>query len=127
MGKKDSLNKKVDKIAEFVYSGEKLVDVNEPIIFENKTGSSFDVNVGVIFHKSGIYEVSIMGNRTIVSKVGDRKIGYWKKDYRFRILQSYSYICSECGKHHKEKYPYCPSCGSKMEGQSQKECNKNER
>ena len=59
-------------MAEFVYSGEKLIDINEPIIFENKTDSSFDViNGGVVFHTSGIYEVSIIGNRTIISKVGN--------------------------------------------------------
>lgn len=60
-------------MVEFKGGEEKLVRENEPIIFENKTDSSFDVSMGVVFHKSGIYEVSIVGNKTIVSKVGEPK------------------------------------------------------
>lgn len=52
---------------------EKVLNKNEPLIFENKTDSAFDVDTGIIFHKSGLYEVLIMGNKTIVSKVSDYK------------------------------------------------------
>ena len=57
-------------MAEFSGGEEKLVRENEPIVFENKTDSSFDVSMGVVFHKSGTYEVSIVGNKTTVSEVG---------------------------------------------------------
>lgn len=52
---------------------EKVVNKDEPLIFENKTDSTFDVGAGIIFRKSGLYEVLIVGNKTIVSKVSDYK------------------------------------------------------
>ncbi len=60
-------------MVEFKGGEEKLVRENEPIVFENKTDSSFDVGMGVVFHKSGTYEVSIVGNKTIVSEVDKPK------------------------------------------------------
>ena len=59
-------------MAEYI-GEEKVVNKDEPLIFENKTDSAFDVGTGIIFHKSGLYEVLIMGNKTIVSKVSDYK------------------------------------------------------
>ena len=60
-------------MAEFKGGEEKLVRENESIVFENKTDSSFDVGMGVVFHKSGTYDVSIVGNKTTVSEVGKPK------------------------------------------------------
>lgn len=51
------------------------VKIGEPIIFENKVGSNYDVSAGIIFHKSGLYEILITENKTIVSKVGDLSNG----------------------------------------------------
>lgn len=59
-------------MAEFIEGKEQAVNKGDPIIFENKTGSAFDVSVGIVFHESGIYEVSIAENRTVVSKVMER-------------------------------------------------------
>ena len=56
-------------MAEFIEGKEQAVNKGDPIIFENKTGSAFDVSVGIVFHESGIYEVSIAEKRTVVSKV----------------------------------------------------------
>ena len=82
-------------MAEFI-GEEKLVSKGE-IVFENKTDSSFDVGMGVVFHKSGIYEVSIVGNKTIVSEAGKSKT--WPESARE--------YCAECD--HIEMcrwYPY---------------------
>lgn len=59
-------------MAEYI-GEEKVVNKDEPLIFENKTDSVFDVGTGIIFRKSGLYEVLVMGNKTIVSKVSDYK------------------------------------------------------
>ena len=45
-------------------------NVDNSIIFENKTDSEFSVNAGIVFRKSGLYEVSVCDNRTTVTKVG---------------------------------------------------------
>jgi len=58
-------------MAEFVQSAEQLVNANEPVVFVNNTDSSFDVGTGIIFRKSGLYEVSVVGNRITVTKVSD--------------------------------------------------------
>lgn len=55
-------------MAEFIHTKETIVKEGEPIVFENKTKSNFDVAAGVVFHKSGLYRVTVDGNRTIVSK-----------------------------------------------------------
>ena len=56
-----------------IYREEKNIDVDEPVIFENKTDSDFEVSAGIVFRKSGLYDVSIVGRRTIISKVAERK------------------------------------------------------
>ena len=58
---------------EFVGGEEKIIDINDQIVFENKTDSNFDVGVGIIFHTSGLYDISISGNRVIVTKVANRR------------------------------------------------------
>ena len=99
-------------MAEFSGGEEKLVRENEPIVFENKTDSSFDVGMGVIFHKSGIYEVSILGNRTTVSKVAERKTGKWIQN------DDGTYSCSLCqSRIPEEQYYYarfCLYCGADL-------------
>ena len=55
-------------MAEFTYTKETIVKEGEPIVFENKTKSNFDVAASVVFYKSGLYRVIVDGNRTIVSK-----------------------------------------------------------
>lgn len=100
---------------------QKVVSVGMPIIFENKTDASFEVSTGIVFRKSGVYEVSIVGNKTIVSKVAglgalkdlpsaqpERKMGRW-------TVKRLYIQCSECG----DCFPlipqnYCPNCGARM-------------
>lgn len=60
-------------MAEFIRTEEKVVNVDEPVIFENNTDSDFSVSAAIVFRKSGLYDVSIVGRRTIVSKVAERK------------------------------------------------------
>lgn len=98
-------------MAEFFDSKEKIVDVNEPVVFENKTDSSFDIDTGVIFHESGIYEVSILGNRTIVSKITERNWAKWNyiDDGYIDIFQ-----CSRCKRFFNIATSFCPYCGATM-------------
>lgn len=63
----------VRKMNGFVGGEEKIIDVNDQIVFENKTDSNFEVGVGIIFHKSGLYDISISENRVIVTKVANRR------------------------------------------------------
>lgn len=60
-------------MSEFVGGEEKIIDVNGQIVFENKTDSIFEVGVGVIFHESGLYDISISENKAIVTKVASRR------------------------------------------------------
>lgn len=58
-------------MAEFVQSAEQFISANESVVFVNNTDSSFEVSAGIIFRKSGLYEVSVVGNRITVAKVSD--------------------------------------------------------
>ena len=60
-------------MSEFMYDKEKYIEEGEKIIFENNTDSSFDVETGIIFKKSGLYDVDISNNHVVVSKVDERK------------------------------------------------------
>ena len=107
-------------MAEFI-GEEKLVSKGEPIVFENKTDSSFDVRMGVVFHKSGIYEISIVGNRITVSKVAERKKGRWIS----RDGKDDCFECSECHAalegnevYWRNNY-FCYHCGADMRGDTE--------
>lgn len=105
-------------MAEFTRGNEKCISAREPIVFENKTESKYEVCAGIVFHKSGIYEVSVIGNRTIVCEVLKRKPGKWVCD-----------TCSKCGKNLWDYFHYsedgaiieepnfCPNCGADMRGE----------
>lgn len=104
-------------MAEFIRTEEKVVNVGEPVVFENNTDSDFSVSAAVVFRKSGVYEVSIVGRRTIISKLPERKKGRW-------VDNTY---CSECGWVHEtdpgfigsvDGFNFCPRCGSDMRGGS---------
>ena len=107
-------------MAEFIGSEEKVIEVDESVIFENKTDSDFEVSAGIIFHKSGLYDVSIVGRRTIVSKVertnAKERTGKWIKDDGdwFETM----FKCSECGalikKEDKFRSFFCYHCGADM-------------
>ena len=109
-------------MAEFIRPEEKVVNVSEPVIFENNTDSDFSVSAAVVFRKSGLYNVSIVGRRTVVSKVGrtnaKRRIGEWIKDDSdwFETM----FRCSECGalirKQDKFRSFFCYHCGADMRG-----------
>lgn len=111
-------------MAEFEGIEEKIVGIGEPIAFENKTDSDFDVSTGIVFHKSGIYEISVVGRRTIVSKVTEPKAGkwingHWDGDSNFRIDgRGNCWFVRECSNCHEEikgkPTNYCPNCGAWM-------------
>ena len=89
----------------------------EPVVFLNETDSSYDVGAGIIFRKSGVYDVTITGNKTIVSKVSERKKGKWLcSDDLYETA-----VCSCCGwdttepwQHIKSWFEFCPHCGADM-------------
>lgn len=58
-------------MAKFIQGAEQPVNANEPVVFINNTDSSFEIGAGIIFRKSGLYEVSVVGNRITVAKVSD--------------------------------------------------------
>ena len=96
-------------MAEFIGEKDKNINIGEPVVFENKTDSAFEVSAGVVFHKSGIYEVSVLKNKTIVSKVTERKKGEWIDEGDPLTLR-----CSKCGyrvaRHNNTNF--CPNCGN---------------
>lgn len=60
-------------MAEFVGEEPISVGVDEPITFENKTDTAFDVGCGIVFRKSGLYRVSIVGRHMSVAVEPERK------------------------------------------------------
>jgi hypothetical protein len=102
-------------------------DKNEDklIIFKNGTESDFSVGVGIVFRKSGIYEISINDKTTTVTKMAKRKTGHWI--YSEDDGQD-GWYCSECegfvpwdygyygldGIDFIEDYKVCPFCDAKM-------------
>ena len=108
-------------MAEFIRAEEKVVNIGEPVIFENNTDSDFSVSAAIVFRKSGLYDVSIVGRRTIISKVAERPKGEWLE----LTNTNHTYVCSVCGRmlvnitDGKNKvtknYPFC-HCGADMRG-----------
>ena len=94
-------------MAEFIRPEEKVVNVGEPVIFENNTDSDFSVSAAIVFRKSGLYDVSIVGRRIIISKVAERKTGHWIK-WGNRVK------CDQCAITNRYSKPFCPNCGARM-------------
>lgn len=98
-------------MAEFVGGEPVSVGVDEPITFENKTDTAFDVCCGIVFHKSGLYRVSITGRHMSVAVEPERKTGHWIP------FGENLYQCSNCGAVRKQiafsEY-FCPNCGADM-------------
>ena len=100
-------------MSEFIGGETKFIKTGEPIIFENNTDHDFDVNVGVVFHKSGLYDVSIVGRRTIISKVAERKKGEWTKNNSCPFCGFLPWYESDI-----HTLSFCPNCGSDMRGET---------
>ncbi len=64
-------------MAEFTGSNSKSINVGEHVIFENNTDLNFEVSAGIVFHKSGIYDVSVGEKRISVSKVAIKPQQQW--------------------------------------------------
>lgn len=110
-------------MAEFTRTEEKVVNVGEPVIFENNTDSDFSVSAAIVFRKSGLYDVSIVGRKTIISKVERTNVkeraGKWIRDNSnwFETM----FKCSECGAliRNEDKFRsfFCYHCGADMRGE----------
>ena len=113
-------------MAEFIDIKEKTVDIGDLVFFENKTDSDIEVSAGIIFKKSGVYEVTIAGNKTFVTKVTERKHGHWiivdepNPNYSpFDGSSEYFCECSECGTRigSRKRFSnlFCYHCGTVMD------------
>jgi hypothetical protein len=99
------------------------VNEDKPMVIVNETDSDFNVGVGVVFRKSGIYEISVNDRTTTVTRVSKRKTGQWIKIEEGIKIALYG--CSECGRRIYDDrgydpyvdYPYC-HCGARMEGEN---------
>ena len=101
-------------MAEFVGGKSVVVDVGEPITFENKTDVDFNVGYGVVFRKSGLYRVSVNGKHTSIAIEQERKKGQWR--CISKLGETFKgYRCSECTELVYGKTNFCPNCGCKME------------
>ena len=105
-------------MAEFVGGEPISVGVDEPITFENKTDTAFDVDCGIVFRKSGLYRVSIVVRHTSVAVEPERK-GKWLPDNTNYITPHF--VCSACGMSQKVEtvmykpiWAFCPRCGARM-------------
>lgn len=56
-------------MAEYHNTKEIVVTKGDPIIFKNNTDVSFDVSAGIVFHKSGLYDVTVRDKYVAVSKI----------------------------------------------------------
>ena len=99
------------------------VNENKPLIFKNETNSDFSVGVGIVFRKSGIYEIFINDKTTTVTNIAERKTGKWEGGVDEHGIDGYH--CDNCGFFvpwdytHRfiafiEDYHYCPHCGAEM-------------
>lgn len=107
-------------MAEYVNNKEETINVGEPIIFENKTEASFDVSVGVVFRKSGLYRVSVYGNNVSIQKEPERMRGKWIDEGFYADGHgAHAFRCSECGGHiiEYDADPFCKWCGADMRGE----------
>lgn len=57
------------KMAEYEYTEEKMVGINEPITFINNTKSSFTVGVGIMFYEDGAYQVVVNNGKIQVDRI----------------------------------------------------------
>lgn len=110
-------------MAEYINNKEELINVGEPIIFENKTEASFDVSVGIVFRKSGLYRVSVYGRNISVQKESgepfsaDVQSVVRCKDCVYQT-ESWSGIkyCEAHGDHIGKDYDYCSNARRKENG-----------
>ena len=99
-------------MAEFIRTEEKVVNVGEPVIFENNTDSDFSVSAAIVFRKSGLYDVSIAGRRIIISKVSERKKGEWTKNNTCPFCGFLPWYYGDI-----HTLSFCPNCGSDLRGE----------
>lgn len=115
-------------MAEFVGGEPIAVGVDEPITFENKIDTAFDVGCGIVFRKSGLYRVSIVGKHMSVTVEPERKKGKWN------FVGDQMFECTECGTCYTQSqfqqmkvlitdpdFPrFCPMCGADMRKDEEK-------
>lgn len=99
-------------MVEFTGGNSKSINADEHIIFENNTDSDFSVSAAIVFRKSGLYDVSIVGRRTIISKVAERKKGEWTKNNSCPFCGFLPWYARDI-----HELSFCPNCGADMRGE----------
>lgn len=97
-------------MAEFVGGEPVSVGVNEPITFESKIDTAFDVGCGIVFRKSGLYRVSIVGRHTSVAVEPERRKGKWGNHGECPF-------CSYLRQWEDDRF--CGNCGADMRGEQE--------
>ena len=91
------------------------VNEDKPMIIVNETDSDFNVGVGVIFRKSGIYEISVNDKTTIVTKVSGCKTGRWIDHVEDGYVECpFCHSATNCDDNISDLH-FCFSCGARME------------
>ena len=104
------------RVSELINNEKKVIKVGEPIIFENKTSTPYDVSAGIVFRKSGIYEIMVTENITSVSKIANLTTGQWvKKNETIKCSNCEHSTWSMSFEHIVRNFNYCPYCGAKMQ------------
>ena len=100
-----------------------IVEKGKTVTFENKTDTAFDVSVGIVFHKSGLYRISITDEKVSVEVEQERtagpKRGKWERWVANEDQTNSLWRCTSCGRVVADRkyflWKYCPNCGARME------------
>lgn len=91
------------------------VNEDNPVIVKNETDSDFNVGVGIVFRKSGIYEISINDKTTTVTKISERKTGRWIDHVEDGYVECpFCHSATNCDDNISELH-FCFSCGARMD------------
>ena len=107
------------------------VENKEPIVFINNTDSDFNIAAGIVFRKSGLYDVSIDDKTITITKIPSEtstnnsepktsrehmnlKCSFCRAHKQGDTLYARTLWSSGIGFDYIEDIKYCPICGRKL-------------